>query len=368
MTLVIDNKGRTIPSDLTIQVRRESTTGGRLRFKYSLTLSNRSFYECESNEISDFEGFLYKKFNRINAVMADPSRRNRINEELKTIGKELYKALFGPKFDTIYWDVIRNNVETIQIVSDENIPWELVYPVDLGSKNGIPGTEFLCQRHNIANWFTGRMAALESVDFRHVRITNAIKDENSLMEKKNIELTCLDHGIPMEFFKPTCNEVSTRMCSESDSILHVICHGSNNGDLPTISLDGNSKLSPDDIKNNSQEFRRNSLVFLNGCETGILGTGLSCDTVGWPPTLVREANVNVVLGTILKIPGGSACDFSTTFYKELFSGRSVTESTKQARRKVEEYVGLSYKVYGNPLAKLHFIPYSDSVSDEVSSG
>ncbi|NET54433.1 MAG: hypothetical protein F6K09_39355 [Merismopedia sp. SIO2A8] len=141
---------------MTIRVKRQVNTSSRNSFRYDYTLIWRdgSWEECESPEIkANHEAVLREKFKALNSSLESLGSR-RLNQRLRRYGKELYKALFSHKFDQLYWERIRNKVRTIQILSEENIPWELIYPVNFRSDN-IPDKGFLCEMYDIAHWFVG---------------------------------------------------------------------------------------------------------------------------------------------------------------------------------------------------------------------
>jgi hypothetical protein len=357
------------PPDLTIRVRRIKTSGTSFEYAYTLISFkegvNLYYRECKSQRLGEkYQKILHQKFELLNKYTNNQDAKRRANKRLKNLGKDLYRTLFNYEFDAIYWDIIRTQIKTIQVISDEQIPWELIYPVNLRT-NEIPDTNFWGERFRIAHWFPGTKPA-DRIHVRSLDIVRALDDESASREEQYIIQLFTSNRIRHRPLEPRVQPVSEAFSSLRYSILHVICHGSSDpgdGDQSYIKL-SDGHIMPDDIEDCADKDGANCLVFLNGCQTAVIGPGL-LGLGGWAHRLVTRAGRNIVLGTIWKVPSQSACEFARSFYDALYnreldssSGESFTpghilEAANIARRQSgDDPTRLSYRIYGSPLATI----------------
>jgi len=373
LILAIEERKAIEAPDLTILVRRVEVDDRLFKYKYTL-ISFKSgvelyYRECESQDLGkDYETLLSHKHDSFSSCMRSKESRIRLAKRLKIIGKKLYRSLFDYEFDSIYWDAIENKVRSVQIISNEPIPWELIYPVNLRT-GGTSGKGFWGELYNIAHWFPGKKPS-DQLRFDCLNIVKSLEGESAFAEEAWIRQAFDNKNIACILLEPSLDPVSEALSSSQSTLLHVICHGGNNsedGDQDFIKLsDGN--LTPDDIEDCEGEEPSDCLVFLNGCQTGVLGPGLS-GLGGWAFNLATRAKRNVIVGTIWKVPSDSACDFAIAFYNALYPNEaqgqksiegqqlmtsSVLEAVRIARRqaRVNDPTRLSYKVYGSPLATI----------------
>lgn len=299
--------------------------------------------------------------------MRSRNSRDRLTTNLKNYGKKLYKALFDYEFDSIYWEFIYNKAVSIQIISEETIPWEIIYPIRLGTKNNIAGTGFLTELHNIAHWFP-KFSPVDSLHISSLNLVRALSDSFAKREEDSIRALLPQHDTGCCQIEPRFDDVKTAFASSSMAITHLICHGSadtEDADQSILRL-SDANLTPDDIEDCLEKKDANHLVFLNGCETGSVGPGIS-GLGGWAFNLASRSCATVVLGTIWKVPGESACEFSIAFYESLYpmqgysraqqseqASRLVLEAVRVARKKAKtnDPTRLSYKVYGSLLVAI----------------
>lgn len=370
LSIEVDPKPKISP-DLTILVRRDDTNTNKFRFKYTLFSSRRDidlhFRECESPELGEkYLKLISKRFDLINASMKSRQSRDRLTTNLKNYGKKLYEALFNYEFDKIYWDSIYEKVRSVQIISKESIPWEIIYPMRLGVKDNIPGKGFLTELHNIAHWFPPHAPA-DTIEVDSLNMVRALSDDFAIREEDSIRALLPSHDTRCCQIEPCFDEVKSIFVSSSRAITHMICHGSvgkEDADQAILRLN-DIDLQPDDIEACPNGQDTNHLIFLNGCETGSIGPGIS-GLGGWAFNLVSRSCANVVLGPIWKVSGESACEFAIAFYESLYpkrsiseeqqatqvsSSQSVLEAVRVARKKAKgnDPTRLSYKIYGNPL-------------------
>ncbi|MEL7377438.1 MAG: hypothetical protein AAFN65_10795, partial [Bacteroidota bacterium] len=270
--------------------------------------------------------------------------------------------------DAIYWDRIRESVKSIKIVSDDDIPWEFILPKNLRAQD-ISDSEFWCERFDIGHWFVGK-APNEKIQVDKLDMVKAISDSSSDSEEKTIKALLPGYNIAFRPVDPIFDIVSAAFASSdrNRSIFHLICHGVNNPNDPNQSYIklGNLHFSPDDLDECTTE---NSIIFLNGCETGISGPGLSGEG-GWPYKLIRDTKADLFVGTVVKVPGELASRFAIAFYRSLFPEndfsrscaegsspsnrkKSILKAARDARNSIKpDPTFLSYKVYGSPIAQI----------------
>ena len=371
---------RAIAPDLTITVSRQDISHGSFCYKYTLLSSSGSsanlfFEECQSPELSNsYEKLLSRKFESFNKDMRSPEGRQRLNRKLRTYGQDLYRSLFNLDFDRAYWNEIREKVRTIQIVSKEpiSIPWELIVPINRLSPSQISEKAFFCELYSIAHWFRGDVPQ-GIIEVNRFDLVRAIKDDAAISEEVSIAGLLKENGRVFSTIEPSFETVSAAFSHGHRSILHLISHGTHNledADQCCLKLrDGD--FTPDDVAE-SDRTTDHFFVFLNGCETGLVGRGLD-GLGGWAYRLATRADTKVILGTILKIHSESARQFAVAFYTYLYSRRSdsledssterrevpqpsvrsILEAIKAARKLLRsDPVRLSYKVYGSPLVQV----------------
>lgn len=370
LILAIEESKDIAAPDLTIRVQRIDLSERAFKYKFTLISFKKNvklyFRECESRELGrDYDKLLESKFQSFNSSMRSQEKRNKLNKRLRNFGKQLYKTLFDYEFDAIYWDHIRNKVRSIQIISNESIPWELIYPVNLREETSEK--KFWGELYDTAHWFPGNQP-LDEIRISSLDLVKALEDQSASMEEEQVRGVCDRRGIRCNSLDASIDSVAEALSSGQFSLLHLICHGGvspEDADQDFIRL-SDGHITPDDVEDCSVSGISDSFVFLNGCQTGIIGSGL-LGLGGWAYNLATRAKRSVVLGTIWKVPSDSACDFAIAFYNALYAEQSsessatqnldtssVLKAVRAARKqsKSNDPTRLSYKVYGSPLVSI----------------
>lgn len=368
LVLAIEESQNIAAPDLTIRVQRIDLS--ERTFKYRFTLIsfkkhvNLYFRECESRELGrDYNNLLESKFQSFNSSMRSKDKRNKLNKRLRNFGKQLYRTLFDYEFDALYWDHIRNKVRSIQIISDESIPWELIFPVNL--REEASEKKFWGELYDTAHWFPGNQP-VDEIRINSLDLVRALEDQSASLEEEQIRQICDRQGITVNSLDASTDSVVEAFSSSQFSLLHLICHGGispEDADQDFIRL-SDGHIMPDDVEDCDVSGVSDSVVFLNGCQTGIIGSGL-LGLGGWAYNLATRAKRNVVLGPIWNVPNDSASAFATAFYDALYAEQpsenlaaqdhdvsSILKAVRHARKqsKANDPTRLSYKVYGSPLA------------------
>ena len=135
-------------------------------------------------------------------------------------------------------------------------------------------------------------------------------------------------------------------------VVHFACHGHFDQEQPGRSLVmlGGDSLRPDDVTGRYLAFGQSRpLVFLNACDTGRRGFGLT-GLEGWAETFVRTARVGGFIGSTWQATDALASRFAAAFYAFLSEGLSLGEAMRQARLAIEtpgDATYLSYSLYAN---------------------
>jgi len=275
-------------------------------------------------------------------------------EQLNSIGTDLYERLFPRELKNLYWEILRNHVRTVLIVSDEvSIPWELIRPFHLEQGED----EFLCEKFELTRWLAGCDYPVENINLESIKLMAASNPRSARVEIDRIK----------EIFNSKAEDVSPYSASEIYQLfqnggfsgLHLACHGVYNRTSPDASklyLNKKCTLKPRDINGNKRRFGKDRpFVFLNACETARGGPAL-IGIGGWAEAFIKRATSSGFIGSTWKARDDSALLFAISFYQELLKGEAIGKATQTARNKIKrsgDPTWLSYVVYANPLARLN---------------
>lgn len=349
-----------LPPDLTILFDRVPVGESRHYYRYRLLSYKRElnlwFDEFHTPETSVTpQGFLEETFAHLNRMHSQATDSEALFfERLNSIGTNLYGRLFPDDLKALYWETLRDNVQSIVIISYEPwIPWELVRPFHPDTKQAEDG--FLCEKFDLTRWLSGA-APPDVISLERLGLIVATSDLESA-ESEAVEIKQL-FGEKAEDVSPSGEAVYQLLKTGGFSGLHFACHGEYNAKEPDWSnlyLAEGATLCPIDVDGDKLVFGKDRpFVFLNACETGQGGyalTGLG----GWAEAFIRRANGSGFVGSIWEANDESAYKFAVSFYRNLLEGKTVAEAARLARRSIRragDPTWLSYTVYANPLARL----------------
>jgi CHAT domain-containing protein len=140
-------------------------------------------------------------------------------------------------------------------------------------------------------------------------------------------------------------------------VIHFTGHGvagEASADRAEIRLQGGSRLRPEDLGGVVGNLRRQTpIVFLNACEIGRGGMGLT-QPGGWPRGFLA-AGAGAFIGPFWKVSDASAAVFAASFYEKLIGGASVGAAARAARQEIRaasDPTWLAYSVYAHCDARL----------------
>jgi CHAT domain-containing protein len=140
-------------------------------------------------------------------------------------------------------------------------------------------------------------------------------------------------------------------------VIHFTGHGvagGSNADRGEIRLQSGSRLRPEDLSGVVANLGKGKpIVFLNACEVGRAGMGLT-QPGGWPRGFLA-AGAGAFIGPLWKVADASAAAFAAEFYDNLILGKTVGAAALGARKAIQvasDPSWLAYSVYAHCDAKL----------------
>jgi hypothetical protein len=293
---------------------------------------------------------------------------------LKSNGIRMANELLPDKVRDALWRH-RDAIRAIQVISEEPfIPWELIYITD--PKAGPEGRGFLSEwglvrwLHN-TNW-PGRRLALNKDRVFYVipsyldpslQLTGAAEERNMLTKL----------FISPRPVKADSLEVSKFLQADANGcdVLHFACHGEAvqravmRADLlmTGAKVDGSfisDSLSADVVKTHARFAAQGPkpIIFINACQTGRGGAGLSAGVAGFVDAFLRpysESGAGALIGALWSVDDRLAFTFGWEFYGARLNGRTLVDAARQARvacQGPKELTWLAYTVYGYPFARV----------------
>lgn len=368
-------------ADLEIRISTEGAgEGTRLRFELHSPAGRLPYTRHPIPEVVNLGDRPARYRSRLLQAMENLDRGKRPNEsplppggvqqELGSLGSELYKELFPRELKQAYWD-FRSQVETLHIVSDEPwIPWELIKPY-----RGEEEDDFLCCRFELTRWLVGETAP--ATDFGAVELGVAqvaaieagepSEDEASLPQAEAesrllADLAARHSGVESVVVADAGYEdVDRTLRLGGHGILHFTGHGwfdPKELDLAGFLLNDGRTFVPRDLTRAIEVRLRQDhpLVFFGSCEAAQQDFALT-RLGGWVSRLLLDCGCGAFLGPQWSVRDASSFLFAKTFYSTLEEGRTVARAAREARRKVRDEfpdatTWAAYSVYAHPEARL----------------
>lgn len=283
--------------------------------------------------------------------------RAEYDTEVRRIGNKLYKELFQEDgFKRFYWTTLDALSEeaTVQIISDEPyIPWEILRPYSARPDGRlVSDAHYFCERFALSRWLTESGQRMNQLPLLKVKVVAPRTDlqwvENEVVAIQEIP------GLKVDVLR-TMQELEHFLTKGEADVLHFACHGAFQANNPGRSFlqIGTRYLQPDDLVGEDCSFGSvHPLVFLNACESGQQGIGLT-GLDGWAKAFLN-AGVGFFIGSVWKTTDVLAYQFARTFYQRLLAGDSVSEAMRQARKAIVrsgDATYLSYTLYAHPRAR-----------------
>ncbi len=283
-----------------------------------------------------------------------------VEDELVSLGHELYKTLFPPELRNAYRN-FRDRIKTLLILSeDPSIPWELVKPYDSRMGEVIIDDDFLCCRFELTRWLIGKIAPSTEIWVPRVVSIEISRPPDvqplryASRESKVLATLAKGHSNVQYLASSdaTYAEVEQILRNGGNGVLHFVSHGELDLEAPNESrlllADGRS-LRPRDLHGviESQLQRDRPLVFLN------IGSPISA----WASRWILDGCCGGLVGPQWSIGDRSSFLFAKIFYESLEQGETLGQAARTARIRVREEfpestTWLAYAIYAHPNARL----------------
>jgi hypothetical protein len=296
-----------------------------------------------------------------NYVDGKPNAKRPTNDNLHDLGVNLFNAMFPGMVKRLYdaarvdrllsggrLDVVITSM--IDWVADK--PWEFAYDK---SRESFLATESVNFTRNVLTAVPAQVPIehpdkplkLLVVVAQPVGLGLLSVDDELRVVRRGFE-ALIDAGlVEVEFMMRThIDEVHERLRKPDIDILHFVGHGEYDPDKDEGYLifedpDGRVQRVSSDSLRQVMCLRGLRLIFLNACETGMVGSGdrLFDFNRGVAPKLVA-GGVPVLVANQYKVLDVSATEFAKHFYRWLALGATVGDAAREAR------VAVNYSVKG----------------------
>ncbi len=320
------------------------------------------------------DAYLQALFDELNTGTRGGLTPAEFDAAIARLGNSLYETLFHnayqglPGFKTFYRDTLVPLSEraataganyappAVQIVSDEPyIPWEILrgsLPDAQGRWRADPLA--FCERFDLARW-----PAPAGTPHKLPLLTVVLVAPPSNLKFVRAEVEALQRlpGLAVRVIE-TKAELEAFLQNGQAEVLHFACHGAFNADLPARSAVklGDRFLRPAELTPQYRNFALGRpLVFLNACDSGRVGIGLT-GLDGWAEAFLTGdgGQAGVFIGSVWQTTDELASQFAAVFYERLLAGDRLAEAMRRARAAVKrggDATYLSYTLYANPKAR-----------------
>ncbi len=297
-----------------------------------------------------------------------PSMARTLDAELRGHGVNLFRAYLPPSIRSALWDV-QEQLTDLEVASNlPMVPWELLH---LAAPNGrlppsvVDGRYFLGQR--------GLTRSLPNVSQPTLEL-HLGRNQAVVVEPSYLAMPDLDRLIRMS--RPLLRRLGALV---RDSTLNAVTTLLDDGGFDLFHFSGHGGASPDGIAQylvledsrvedgqwvsvlNSQTVSgiagppdRRPLVFLNGCQTGLIGSTVPGQ--GGFAEAFLQRGAGAFIGSQWRIEDTAAATYAEMFYDLLIDqGATLSEAAAGARQlSVDEWsaTSLAYAVYGDPDARI----------------
>lgn len=319
--------------------------------------------------LHDPEGFQKRYFDQLEELQSGKDARGRpvlkkdIENELRTLGHDLYQSLFSSELRALYRE-FRHRVTSLLITSDEPwIPWEMLRP------NEFDDDDFLCARFELGRWLAGDRALIGGKVINRWRglAANAGGDlSHARGEIGQVETILIEAGLDQEKAggpvpAGSCDFVEILDAADFD-LLHFAGHGHHDQERPAeadIQLDDRLFLARHFSPEAEKKLReRRPFVFFNACQVGRLNQSLT-GMDGWAARWIQRCGCSAYLAPLWPVRDHSASYFAASLYRGLIADLSLGQAVAAARKTVRQQMPgsmawLAYSFYGNPNARILF--------------
>jgi hypothetical protein len=270
---------------------------------------------------------------------------------LVNAGVRLWRQLIPGQLREQFWDR-QDRIRQLTILADKDaVPWELLYPMDVGHDAGFLVEQFPVTRA-IFGWHPSRALRLRPSRF--------VLPEGSLPQAM-AEIEAMRQVLAPE---QAPSDVISALTPLTDLIgngnfglLHFACHNTYDPIGGSSIKLGNVRFTPTllEVAVIQKALRTSApTVFINACRSaGLAATYNRLD--GWASKFL-EAGAAAFIGSLWAVSDGAAREFAEELYRHLAQGFTLGEAVMKARRAAasqpDDPTWLAYTVYGDPRAAI----------------
>jgi len=274
---------------------------------------------------------------------------------LVNAGARLWRQLIPGQLREQFWDR-QDRIRQLTILADKDtVPWELLYPMDVGHDAGFLVEQFPVTRA-IFGWRPTRSLRLQPTRF--------VLPEGSLPEAV-VEIEAmrrlLDPGQAPSDVISALTPLTDLIGNGNFGLLHFACHNTYDPIGGSSIKLGNVRFTPTllEVAVIQKALRASApTVFINACRSaGLAATYNRLD--GWASKFL-EAGAAAFIGSQWAVSDSAAREFAEELYRHLKQGLTLGEAVMEARRAAasqpDDPTWLAYIVYGDPRAAISRSP------------
>jgi MFS family permease len=266
---------------------------------------------------------------------------------VKETGTGLWQDLVPKSIQDQYWQ-LHDSITSFTIAcEDDNVPWELLYPLTPTDDAGFLIEQFPVLRRIYGQCRTHRVLI---GDARYVVPPGS--PDNAQDEVDAISRIL---GRPAESAIKDLAELLDLLDSGSTELLHFACHNTFSLEVGGSSINMAGGAFVPQLLNSIVGRRclaaRSPLIFVNACRSA----GASPEytrMMGWASQFMA-AGAGAFLGTLWPVRSSRASMFAEAFYSAFVAGADLGQASLTARRATKDDADptwLAYSVYGDPVA------------------
>jgi CHAT domain len=312
-------------------------------FSFSLQQDPRTFFETFYTDIE--------------AILTSSATPQQKIQRLGTKGTYLFEQLLSPQARGAFW-AVRTRIRSVHIQSQEPwVPWELLKPSGDDGTGNVAEAGFLCEDYEVTRWVPG-------LAYRHdLTMTNVgvVTPQDSglpaAIPERDQMMSLASQTRQVTAIQPEEVALRQALAGGGLDVIHFTGHGvagATSADRSEIRLQAGSRLRPEDLSGVVANLgKRRPIVFLNACEIGRAGMGLTRPG-GWPRGFLA-VGAGAFIGPFWKVADASAATFAAEFYDKLIAGKSVGAAARDARMAIQvasDPSWLAYSVYAHCDARL----------------
>lgn len=302
--------------------------------------------------------FFASLYSEINDLRVDSAHLRKLAaERLGAIGSSLFTQLLPEDLQVLLWG-LRDRIRTVFVQSEEPwVPWELCRLQGVENGRVVEG-QFFCEAFEMTRWVL-EIPLVTELQLRDLAVIAPPSNLDFAKQEVAMLLALAGPSRSVQEVKPpTYTKVREALGAGVHDSIHFVGHGRypENGDpsRAEISLAGTQTLKPTDISGVVKNLGiPKPLVFLNACEVGRQGLGLT-GVGGWANALLH-AGAGAFVASYWNVSDHLAVAFSTAFYQAILAGGTVGAATRAARLSIRDEgdpTWLAYTAFADPGTRL----------------